>query len=128
MFNSIKSKRDVEIFLDSTNSLHDGYVIGVQYSNNGISAIENGYQFDPEQTKLAIRILVTSIWDTVVELEFENLLEWQIRDNQFEITDTAIVFNEQGWIVWTDDVYINMDELKKNSYVIAKSMRWRVVE
>ena len=108
--------------------MHDGYVIGVQYSNNGISAIENGYQFDPEQTKLAIRILVTSILDTVVELEFENLLEWQIRDNQFEITDTAIVFNEQGWIVWTDDVYINMDELKKNSYVIAKSMRWRVVE
>ncbi|MBQ9125861.1 MAG: hypothetical protein IJY13_04295, partial [Clostridia bacterium] len=77
MFNSIKSKRDVEIFLDSDNSLHDGYVIGVQYSNNGISAIKDGYQFDPEQTKLAIRILVTSIWDTVVELEFENLLEWQ---------------------------------------------------
>lgn len=72
--------------------------------------------------------MVTSICDTIVEIEFENLLEWQIKDNQFQITDTSIIFNKQNCIVWADDVYLNMDELKKGSYVIAKSMKWRIIE
>ena len=63
-----------------------------------------------------------------MEIEFENLLEWQIKDNQWDITDTAVIFNEQQWIVWTDDAYSNENEMKKGSYVIAKSMKWRVVE
>ena len=128
MFNSIRSKKDIEIFLDKTNSLHDGYVICVQYLNNGISSIGGVYRFNPEQTKLILRILVTSICDRIVEIEFENLLEWQIKDNQWDITDTAVIFNEQQWIVWTDDAYSNENEMKKGSYVIAKSMKWRVVE
>ena len=128
MFKPIKSEKDIEVFLDKTNSLHDGYVIGIQYFNHGISSTGDEYRFNPDKTKLIIRILVTSICDTVVELEFENLLEWQIKDNQCDITDTAIVFNEQNWIVWTDDTYINEDELKKGSYAIAKSMKWRIVE
>ena len=128
MFNRIKSKNDIQIFLDKTNSLHDGYIVGVQYLNNGISSIGDEYSFNPEQTKLNLRILVTSICDTIIEIEFENLLEWQIKDNQWDITDTAVVINEQHWIVWTDHIYSNEKEIKKGSYVIAKSMKWRVVE
>ncbi len=128
MFNIIKSKEDIENFLDKTNSLHDGYIIGVQYTNNGISADERGHHFNQEQTKLTIQVLVTSIYDTIVELEFENLLEWQIRDNQFDITDTSVVFDEQNWIVWSDDVFIDMNDSKRGSYAIAKSMKWRFVE
>ena len=128
MFNSIKTTEDIKNFLNKTNSLHDGYIIGVQYSNSGITQIENGHCFNPEQTKLIIQILVTSIWDTIVEIEFENLLEWQIQDNQWNITDTAIMFNEQNWIVWSDDVHTNMDELRKGSYAIAQSMKWRIVK
>lgn len=128
MFNSIKVNEDIKDFLDKTNSLHDGYIIGVQYTNNGITKIENGHNFNPQQTKLTLQILVTSICDTIVEIEFENLLEWQIKDNQWDITDTTIIFNEQNRIVWSDDVYINMDELRKGSYAIAKSMKWRIVQ
>ena len=128
MYNSIKSSEDIQCFLEKVNSLHDGYIIGVQYVNNGISKIEHGHSFNPEQTKLVVKILVTSIWDAVVELEFENLLEWQIKDNQWDMTDTTVMFNDHNWIIWSDDVYINMEEVKKGSYAIAESMRWRITE
>lgn len=128
MFELIKSSKDIKNFLGKTNSLHDGYIIGVQYTNNGISRIEHGHLINPEQTKLSLQILVTSICDSIVEIEFEELLEWQIKDNQWDITDTTVIFDDQHWIVWSDDVYTNMDELKKGSYAIAKSMRWRILE
>ena len=86
MYNSIESSEDIRYFLEKVNSLHDGYIIDVRYINNGISKMEHGYSFNPEKTKLVIKILVTSILDAVVELEFENLLEWQIKDNQWGLT------------------------------------------
>ncbi len=128
MYNSIKSNEDILYFLEKTNSLHDGYIIGVRYENNGISKIENGHYFKPEQTKLVLKILVTSIWDAVVELEFENLLEWQIKDKQLDMIATTVMFDDNNWIVWSDDVCINMDEVKKGSYAIAEFMRWRITE
>lgn len=128
LYYSIKSNEDIQYFLENTNSLHDGYIIGVQYANNGISKIEYGHSFSPEQTKLVVKILVTSICDAVVELEFENLLEWQIKDNQWDMTDTTIMFDDKNWIIWSDDAYVTMEEVKKGSYVIAKSMRWRIAE
>ena len=128
MYHTIKSKKDIAYFLEKTNSLHDGYIIGVRYEHNGISRLEHGHFFDPQQTKLVVKILVTSILDAVVELEFENLLEWQIKENQCDMTDTTLMFYDRDWIVWSDDVYVSMDEVKKGSYVIAKSMRWRMIE
>ena len=128
MYNSIKSSEDIQYFLENVNSLHDGYIIGVQYVNNGISKTEHGHSFNLEQTKLVVKILVTSICDAVVELEFENLLEWQIKDNQWDMTDTTVMFDDHNWIIWSDDVYINMEEVKKGSYVIAESMKWRIAE
>ena len=126
MLSIIKTKEDIENFLDKTNALHDGYIIGVQYTNEGITKSDYGYYFNPEQTKLIIQVLVTSIYDTIVELEFENLLEWQIKDNQRDITDTSIMFDENGSIIWLDDVYTTAEEMKKGSYVIAKTMQWRI--
>ena len=128
MFSIIKTKENVENFLDKTNALHDGYIIGVQYTNGGITKLEYGHHFNPEQTKLTIQVLVTSIYDTIVELEFENLLEWQIRDNQWDITDSSIIFDENGSIIWLDDVYTTAEEMKKGSYVIAKNMKWRIID
>ena len=126
MFNIIKTKKDVENFLNKTNALHDGHIIGVQYTNGGITKLEYGHHFNPEQTKLIIQVLVTSIFDAIVEIEFENLLEWQIRDNQWDITDSSIIFDENGSIIWLDDVYTTAEEMKKGSYVIAKTMQWRI--
>ena len=128
MFNEIKTSDDIRVFLEKTNSLHDGFIIGVNYSNCGILPIDNGYTFNSEQTKLVLQILVTSICDTVVEIVFENLLEWQIHDNQWDMTDTSVIFNEQNWIIWSDDAFDNMETTKKGSYVIAQSMKWRILE
>ena len=128
MFSIIKTKKNVENFLDKTNALHDGYIIGVQYTNGGITKLEYGHHFNPEQTKLIIQVLVTSIFDAIVEIEFENLLEWQIRDNQWDITDSSIIFDENGSIIWLDDVYTTAEEMKKGSYVIAKNMKWRIID
>ena len=128
MYNEIKTIKDIEFFLDKTNSLHDGYIINVHYANNGISIDGDTYYFNPEQTKLTLQILVTSICDTIIEIEFENLKEWQIKDNQWDMTDISVIFDKDDWILWSDDVYIDANELKKGSYVIAKTMKWRFVE
>ena len=129
MFNEIKTKKDIQEFIDKTNSLHDGYIIGVQYTNDAITNVdENGYFINPNAKKLSLRILVTSICDTVVEIEFDGVLEWQIKDNQMDMTNTSILFVEYDRILWVDDVFTNMNQLKNGSYVIADSMRWRIVE
>ena len=130
-FYPIKSNEDIQFFLEKTNSLHDGYIVGVQYTNDVRTNVdENGDFINPEATKLMIRILVTSIWDTVVEIEFENLLEWQLlNDTYFSvILDTSVSFNDKGYIIWADDLWEKRDDLEGCSYAIAKSMKWRIVE
>ena len=128
MLHSIKCIKDINEFLDKTNSLHDGYVIGVEYVNNGISQIEGGHYFEPSKTKLILQILVTSIRDAVAEIEFENLVEWQIKGNQSGIFGVSVFFNEDNLIVWTDDIYTSAENMKKRSYVIAESMKWRIIK
>ena len=130
MFQSIKHKRDIRNFLDKTNSLHDGYIIGVQYVNEAITKTDSVGRFiDPDNTKLILRILVTSMDDMVVEMEFDALSEWQIKDKvyQKEITDTEVFFMD-GMVAWADDFYDDPLEFREGSYVIAKSMKWRIVE
>ena len=131
MFNEIKTEKDIQDFIDKTNSLHDGYIIGVQYTNDVHTNVdENGDFTNPDATKLILRILVTSIWDTVVEIEFESLWEWQVlNDTYFDvILDTSVSFNDKGYIVWADDVWTDQDDLEGCSFAIAKSMKWRIVE
>ena len=126
MYTVIKTKKDIENFIDKTNGLHDGYIIGVQYTNDGIAKSDYGYDFDPEQTELVLQILVTSVCNRVVEIAFEDLLEWQIKDNRQEITDTTVLLDENGSVIWLDDVYTSAAEVKTGSYVIAKTMKWRI--
>ena len=131
IFNEIKTEKDIQNFIDKTNSLHDGYIIGVQYTNDVHTNVdENGFFTNPDATKLILRILVTSIWNTVVEIEFEGLWEWQILNDTYfyEILDTSVSFNDKGYIVWADDVWNNREELEGCSFAIAKSMKWRIVE
>ena len=128
MLRSIKSREDINFFIDKTNSLHDGYIIGVNYTNNGITKIYGGHFFEPEKTKLVLRILVTSMWDAVVEIEFDGIIEWQIKSDQFEITDTSLFINNENQIVWADDIFLKAEDIDDSSYVIAESMKWRIIE
>ena len=67
----IKTEKDITDFSEKTNALHDGYIISALYANNGITKIKGGHQFTSELTKLTIRILVTSIWDTIERLSLK---------------------------------------------------------
>ena len=70
MFSEIKTTSDVQTFLEKTNYLHDGYIIDVRYTHMGISKTESGHYVEPYKTKLILQILVTSMWDAVVEIEY----------------------------------------------------------
>lgn len=127
MYHFIKSTEDIDYFLRETNWLHDGYIINVSYSHNGITKLEHGHSFEPEKTKLTVQILVTSIWDTVVEIEFDFLKEWQIRDHQWDIGETTVFFDENHRVVWSDQTSAKVKNINKGSYAIAESMKWRIL-
>ena len=127
-FISVKSKKDIKIFLSETNSLHDSYILSVQYSNKGIESINGGHTFSPELTELKIKFLITSIQDKKVEIVFDNIREWQIIDNQFDITDTSISFSDDDFVVWVSDYSTEPEIRKENSYVIAENMKWKMID
>lgn len=121
VFHPIRTQSDIDQFLDRTNGLHDAHLIGVQYAHDGISG-GNPCFIDPDRAELRLRCLVTSIYDAVVELVFTAPCEWQLRDNGFDITDTAVSFDEKGRVIWTDDSDPNC---RDGSWVIARAMKWR---
>lgn len=125
-FHAIETNKDIEFFLDGINGLHDGHLIGVKYVHNGHLG-KNPHLINPELTELHIRYMVTSIQNKVVELVFSNLSEWQIRDNSFDITDTAVSLCENGQVIWADDYSTEPDIREIGSYVIAEKMKWRFV-
>ena len=123
----IKSKQDINDFLKETRGLHDGYIVDVQYKHSGIKRIDNCLHFHPDKTKLTLKIFAPSIFDKIVEIEFENLLRWQINSSGDYIYE-ACVNIEPGYIVWSSEVYTSPERLKDSSYVIAGSMKWHVAD
>ena len=124
---SIKSPADIDTFIEKTNALHDGYIIAVEFHNKGIKSIDCGYEFDRTLRRLKVRVLITSIQDAVLEMIFENVLEWKITEDQSDILEATVCFDDRGSIIWSDGV-IDTDKLERNdSYVIAKKMKWRIL-
>lgn len=123
-YHSIQTRADIAQFLDRTNGLHDAYLIGVQYAHNGISGGNPNF-IDPDRAELRLRYLVTSIYDTLVELCFTAPLRWQLREEGFDITDTAVSFTDKGFVLWTDDASTDPEAPEYGSYVIARAMKWR---
>ena len=122
----IKTKRDIDNFIKQSNGLHDGYILSVQYCNNGIKHLDGGgYEISCEANELRIRILITSISDAEIELIFKEISEWQIFDNMWDITDTAVSFSDDGMIVWTDGLTTDKSTRREDSYVVARSMEYR---
>ncbi|MBE6610277.1 MAG: hypothetical protein E7634_06380 [Ruminococcaceae bacterium] len=127
MFNEIRSSDDIKLFLDKTNMLHDGYILDAKYEYHGIEKIENELWFCPGQDKVTIKIVATSIFDAIVEIEFDKVSEWQINSRNTEIFAAYVDFIEPDRIIWAGEFNEDMDEMKKNSYVIAQSMKWRIL-
>lgn len=129
-FQSIKSQQDVDIFDDLSNGLHDGYITRVEYDNAGvISADEGGLFFDYSRRTLLLHILVTSLkGHPIFELRFSGVVEYQIRDVQFnDMIGFSVLFQDNGLILWADDCFAPVSELKMGTYVIAQSMEYRML-
>ncbi|MBQ8814120.1 MAG: hypothetical protein IJZ85_06485 [Lachnospiraceae bacterium] len=125
LYFKIETEQDVCRFIENTNGLHDGYIISVQYEHRG-HVKGNPHWINPALSELRIQILVTSIKNTIVELVFTDLVKWQLMDNGFDIVNTAISFDQSGYVMWADDDAPDVEERKKGSYVIAGNMRWRI--
>ena len=123
-YHTINSQSDIDLFLDRTNSLHDAYLIGVDYVHNGISG-GNPCYFDPDKAELRLRWLVTSIYDKTVELVFTAPLEWQIKEWGYDITNTAVSLTDKGFVIWADLDSTAPEFREQGSYVIAQAMKWR---
>jgi hypothetical protein len=123
-YHTINSQSDIDLFLDRTNSLHDAYLIGVDYVHNGISG-GNPCYFDPDKAELRLRWLVTSIYDKTVELVFTAPLEWQIKEWGYDITNTAVSLTDKGFVIWADLDSTAPEFREQSSYVIAQAMKWR---
>ena len=127
----IKTSADARAFYEAVNSLHDGAILSVQYAHNGFERKPDGLLCDPAKTELRLTVLVTSIWDSIVELVFESIDEWQMQGNPCALDDIYCIlveFSPNGSVIWTTGHSTDPAVLKENRYVIARSMKWRFVE
>ncbi len=127
----IKTPADARAFYEAANSLHDGEILSVQYTHSGFERKPDGLWCDPSKTQLCMTVLVTSIWDSVVELVFESVDEWRIQGNSGapgDIYGSLVEFDSNGTVVWTTGHSTEPEIMKENRYVIAHSLKWRFIE
>jgi hypothetical protein len=128
-YTPILTPEDAKAFIQAVNSLHDGEITDIRYHFNGITKLpEGGHMYAPDETELKITVLVTSIWDSVVELVFEALDDWQLKSNQMGIYGTLIEFNDRGSVIWTTAHSTDMAFMNESNYVICHRMKWRFTE
>lgn len=124
----VRTSSDVQNFMEAVNSLHDGYVLSVNYVNNGIFREGHELWLVPERNELRVTVMVTSIWDSMVELVFESVEKWRMSGSTYDIFDVLVEFDSNGSVIWTTGFSTEPKVMEENSYVIAKSMKWRFIE
>lgn len=129
-YTSILTPEDAKAFIQAVNHLHDGEITAINYQFNGITKLpEGGHMYAPDRTELRITVLVTSIWDSVVELVFEALDDWQLGGHSGScIYDILVDFDGQGFVIWTTGCSTDMAVMREADFVVARRMKWRFVE
>ena len=133
-YTPILTLEDAKAFIQAVNSLHDGEITAIDYRFTGITKLpEGGHMYAPDETELRITVLVTSIWDSVVELIFEALDDWQLgscsRSNiGTDIYGILVDFDDNGFVIWTTGCSTDMAVMREADFVIARRMKWRFVE
>ena len=125
---SVKTPAEIKTFYEKTNSLHDGHVISVNYSNSGISRNSDGCLVDePYKNELVIKVMVTSLWDRIVELKFTGVLEYQLKEYYTSYIYSAdINVDDHGFVIWSDEPWKTCDP-SKMSFVKAINLEWRIL-
>lgn len=128
-YTPILTPEDAKAFIQAVNHLHDGEITDISYKFNGITKLpEGGHMYAPDMTALHITVLVTSIWDSVVELVFEALDDWQLKSNQMGIYGTLVEWGDPGRVIWTTSHSTDMTYMKESSYIVCHGMKWRFIE
>ena len=129
-YTPILTPEDAQVFVEAVNHLHDGEITAISYQFNGITKLpEGGHMYAPDMTEMRITVLVTSIWDSVVELVFEALDDWQLGGHSGScIYDILVDFSDRGFVIWTTGCSTDMAVMREEDFVIARRMKWRFVE
>ena len=122
-YHEIRNSHDIASFIAETNGLHDGYLVFAHYDHTGFGW-GNPLVINDQKAILKLQIMVTSMHNKLIELVFEAVRTWKIKDNQNEILDTSVSFTDDGWILWCSD---DSAAISDGDYVIAKSMKWRII-
>ena len=127
---AIRTQEDIVTFLNESNYLHDGYVQSVHYDDLGYERLENGSsRVYADRGELKIRVIITSLCDTVIELVFKSVTKWQIQCGPLNcIFGISVAFSDNGQIVWTDEYSADEKTRQNGSYVVAGSMEYRFCE
>lgn len=127
---AIRTQEDIETFLKESNGLHDGYVTSVHYDNEKVYVrLEDGWSFiSPYDGEIRIRVMVTSMCDTVIELIFKGVSDWQMKQRSYDIFGSSLAILEDGQVVWTDMPGTDKETREQRSFVIARSMEYRFLE
>ena len=128
-YTPILTPEDAKAFIEAVNHLHDGEITAINYRFDGITKLpEGGHMHAPDMTEMRITVLVTSIWDSVVELVFEALDDWQLKSNQMGIYGTLVEWGDQGRVIWTTAHSTDVKYIQESNYVISRHMKWRFIE
>ena len=129
-YTPILTPEDAKSFVEAVNHLHDGEITAIDYRFTGITKLpEGGHMYAPDMTEMRITVLVTSIWDSVVELVFETLHDWQLGGHSGScIYDILVDFNDRGFVIWTTGCSTDMAVMQEEDFVIARHMKWRFIE
>jgi hypothetical protein len=85
--------------------------------------------YAPDMTEMRITVLVTSIWDSVVELVFEALDDWQLGGHSGScIYDILVDFSDRGFVIWTTGCSTDMAVMREADFVISRRMKWRFIQ
>ena len=125
-YREILSARDASVFDRETNKLHDGYLVSVNYMHDGY-AWGNPLFIDSHRAELILRIMVTSIHNTLVEILFEGVREFQIKDTSYELVDSSIALSKEGIVTWCADTSTEPETLRDANYVVAEKMKWKII-
>ena len=130
VYTPILTPEDAKAFIEAVNHLHDGEITAINYRFDGITKLpEGGHMYAPDMTELRITVLVTSIWDSVVELVFEALDDWQLGGHSGScIYDILVDFNDRGLVIWTTGCSTDMETMREEDFVICSRMKWRFIE
>lgn len=128
-FHDIRTQEDAQQLLELFNGFHDAYITNYTYQGNVRSncSTTSASIFG---TELSLTFMITSMKETpVVEIVFQNVLEWHIRTKNTFLDVFGLLFDVMpGTTVCTAGCTFDRDVMEKEHYVIANSARWRLID